>query len=695
MTIEQSKSHSLFRGQNAQAPVHVAAASVSWYGRTREALQRLGERPPLLFAVLWAVSAIYSPYARWAHDSKLYGILVLNRISSGAFADDLFLRFGSQDDYAPFSRLAAPLARLLGVDWTFFLLFLVFDALFIYALQRLVRALVADRVLSTLALLVMVIAPLPYGGLKVFHVHEPFFTPRIAACAIGFLALEQVLRQRYVGALALSVVSTLAHPLMGFGVFLITGGCAALNVVSRRDIWWLTSLGGAAVGVLAYRPLGARVFGVMDAEWLEFVRRATPYNFPTAWTAADWANAAISLGAATTAGLWMMRESPQRARFLLLTASVGIVGVAVSGVAAYGSYRILLQGQPYRAVWLAVALQTPVALWLAVRVWRKGGHARLLAVAIVATLTIRDLLTLQVVALQVVVLFIAFPFFLVAQRGLRSVPRRGDWLVRSLAGSLVVGAIGWGVMRVIVAGLKASDFLEVLDPIGYARVVVYAFGTVFWLAVVLASLCALLGRHAATSSRLVHGALAVVMLVHAAAFLLPRVPWYRHSGAPHGRDVQFVQTYLATRALASGTVPTIYAGAWGNVEYPWFHLHAKSYFDLAQVVGVIFSRETAMEAGRRADIVRSFELDRYHATRPPVPELTDRMMRQLFRPEVGAAPPTRADVGRLCQSGGGVDVAILRQDFSGLSSVSNGRVAVYDCARVRTARARGGIQGDS
>lgn len=690
MTIEQSKSHSLFRGRNAQSAVHMAAASVSWFERTHEVLQRLGERPSLLFAVLWAVSAVLSPYARWAHDSKLYGILVVNRISGGAFADDLFLRFGSQDDYAPFSRLATPLARLLGVEWTFFVLFLVFDALFIYALQRLVSALVTDRALSTLALLVMVIAPLPYAGLKVFHVHESFFTPRIAACAIGLLALEQVVRQRYVGALALSVISIVAHPLMGFGVFLISAGCAALNAVSRRDVWWLASLGAATVGVLVYRPLGARVFGVMDHEWLEVVQRATPYNFPTAWTAADWTNVAMSLGVATTAGVWMMRESPPRARFLLLTAGVGIVGLAVTGVAAHGSYRILLQGQPYRTLWLAVAVQIPVSLWLATRVWRKGGHARLLAVAIVATLTVSDLLTLQAA-----VLLIAFPLFVVGQRGLRPAPRHADWLVRSLAGSLVVGAIVWGAMKVIVAGLKARDFLGLVDLIGYGRVVVPAFGPVFWLAVVLALLGALLGRHQTTSRRLGHGALAVALMAHLVVFLLPRFAWYQHSGTPHGRDVEFVQTYLAARAGSRGTVPTVYAGAWGDVEYPWFYLHVKSYFALSQVVGVIFSRETAMEAGRRTDIVRAFELDRYHATRSPVHELTPRMMHQLFGPDVGVSSPTRADVARLCQSGGDVDVAILRQDFRGLSSVSNGRVAVYDCARVRSAGAPGAIQGDS
>ena len=158
--------------------------------------------------------------------------------------------------------------------------------------------------------------------------------------------------------------------------------------------------------------------------------------------------------------------------------------------------------------------------------------------------------------------------------------------------------------------------------------------------------------------------------------------------------MELVQAYLATRAGAGGETPTIYAGAWEDVEYVWFRLRAKSYFALAQVVGVVFSRETAMEASRRADVVRAFELDRYHAARAPAPELTRRMMRRLFAEDAGVSPPTRADVARLCRSGGGVDIAILRQRFGELSSVSNERVAVYECAHVRTAYASGAIRGD-
>ena len=59
-----------------------------------------------------------------------------------------FLKLPSdwQDELSIFSRLAAPLASWFGIEATFFGLFLVFNALFIFALQRFVLALVDDRI---------------------------------------------------------------------------------------------------------------------------------------------------------------------------------------------------------------------------------------------------------------------------------------------------------------------------------------------------------------------------------------------------------------------------------------------------------------------------------------------------------------------------------------------------------------------
>jgi hypothetical protein len=174
-------------------------------------------------------------------------------------------------------------------------------------------------------------------------------------------------------------------------------------------------------------------------------------------------------------------------------------------------------------------------------------------------------------------------------------------------------------------------------------------------------------------------------MVHAMAFLVPRIPGYRACGHPYGADIAYVQTYLAQRPPSGNARPMVYGGAWGRIEYLWFDLGATSYYDLSQVVGVIFSRETAIEGARRGAVVRAFELDRYQTMERFTASAVKGMVSRLFRPELGTRPPTRDDLVHLCRREEGVDVAILRQHFAGLSSGSNGRIHVYECARVRAA----------
>jgi hypothetical protein len=661
----------------AEQPSKSDAASV-WLERTAETLRRLSRRPGVLFTVLWAASALSAPYANFFHDAKLYGVLVLNRISGSAFADDLFLRFGSQDQYSSFSMLAAPLARLIGVEWTFFLLFFVFNALLIYAMQRVVTALIDDGILSTLALLFMVMAPLPYGGLRVFLVHEAFFTPRVIACAVALLGLEQSLRQHHVRALGFAVVATIVHPLMGCGVLMISGGCAVLEVVPRRLVWWIFGVAAAAgLMVLALPSLGVRVFGTMDPEWLEIVRSASAYNFPGEWMMSDWFKVSLALGVLVSAGLYLRGESPCRARFLFMTVATGVVCLVVTLMASRVPYRLLLQGQPYRALWIVVAIHVPLALWLAARAWREGVRGQVLAVMLIGCVGVPDF-----PPVEPAILLIALPLLILVQRGTRAMPRYRDWLVRSLAGTLVVGVLASGTINVSVAVAMARDVLELVDPMDYGRVFLSAFGPLFWLGIVLAGLTAALRRHGPSRLVLLGGILSVV-LAHAAAFLVPRIPGYRESEHPYGRDIAYVRTYLAQRPPAENARPTVYAGAWGNVEYLWFDLGVKSYYDLSQVVGVIFSRQTAIEAAWRGAIVRPFELDRYQGIERFAAPALKVMVSKLFRPELDTRSATRDDLAHLCRSEEGVDMAILRQDFVGLSSASNERIYIYECARVR------------
>src|SRR5262245_15989507 len=89
-----------------------------WFAeRIGAALSCLGGHPATLFAVLLCANAVVAPHVGFVHDARLYGMQVLSRISSSDLPTDLFLRYGSQDQYTPFSMLATPVVRLIGLDW--------------------------------------------------------------------------------------------------------------------------------------------------------------------------------------------------------------------------------------------------------------------------------------------------------------------------------------------------------------------------------------------------------------------------------------------------------------------------------------------------------------------------------------------------------------------------------------------------
>src|SRR5438128_6973161 len=135
-------------------------APPTWTARVVDAAGALAERRGLLLCVLLAVHGIARPYAHLIHDAQLYGVQVLNQIHPQAYADDLFLRYGSQDDFSVFSRLAAPPAALLGLPIAFFLLYVACDVLFVWAAMRLVLAVIPDRIIAVLSLLYVMVTPL-------------------------------------------------------------------------------------------------------------------------------------------------------------------------------------------------------------------------------------------------------------------------------------------------------------------------------------------------------------------------------------------------------------------------------------------------------------------------------------------------------------------------------------------------------
>jgi hypothetical protein len=666
------------RSQRSGTHAVTAAAAVAraWYRDLRGVLEVLAERRPLRLAVLLGVNALALPYGNLVHDAELYAFLVLNRVSHGAFSTDLFLRFGSQDQYTPFSPVAAHVAAVIGIEWAFFLFFLIFNTSLVVASERLVAMLIEEPVLRTLTQLFVVMSPLPYGGFGVLHVQENFFTPRIIACALGLFGLGAILRQRYMAAFILSAVATLAHPIMGFGVVMLLVIVVGMECFPRR-----IAVAGFGVGLtigligLTYLPFGRALFGTMDPEWLTIVRQGSAYALLGGWTVSDWARTIVALGLVSGAAFVLRHECPLRARVLLAATLTAIAGLGATAAADRLLYRLLIQAQPYRAIWMIHVLQVPAAAFLAWRAWRSGGWGRVGAVMLLGLVSLMDF-----AVPEIVLPLTAVPILLILQKRL-GIPRSPETLAAVIAVSLIVGLTAWGLLRLQFAMTRARDLLAVMDVILYVRTLTGCVPRFVWLVLVLAVLSRLT-RQARAIGAVTVLAITIAGATHVTAFGISQVPSLRARLRPDGADVDFVRRFLRER-YASETPPlTVYAGAWGAIGYVWLDLRAQNY--LAATV-TNFSRETAFETRRRAHIIRAFELERYRGMHGLIAEAVRPLIAYFYAPEQPAPSPTVSDLRRLCRPDEGVDVAVLSQHFDALASADNGRVFIYECERVRAA----------
>jgi hypothetical protein len=658
----------------------VALTSTPALGTLSAPLQWLADRPACLLAALLALNAVARPYAGFYHDARLYSAQVLNQADPGCYADDLFFRYGSQDQLSVFSRLVAPLASSLGIEVTFFALFLVLNALFFFALQRFVLALVDDAAIGVLALVFMAVTPLAFSGLSILQVQEPFLTPRPLANALVLFGLERLLRHQYVTAVGLVILALPVHPIMALGGLLVWLAFLAFTLLRPFVAIGLvaaTSLAG--LGVILYEPLGVRLFGTMDSDWREMVRAATIFNFPLEWYGSDWLNQAVSFAVLLGAAFGLPGLDGKRRRFALALALVGVAGLTGTFVGSLGPYALLFQGQPSRVLWILKVTQVALGFVL-IAEWSRSSHrlARVAAVGLAVFFSVTSYL-----GVELFVLALALPFCCIAYRGLDATPQRADWAWRAAFMSLAIGAVLWAAYK---CGLLVSFRERVLaqaEPDELVMKVALNVGPVVFL-MVFAFTMRLLHNHGWLAGRwLVGVCITLTLLWHTAFFATATEPTLRAHATHYGADLAMVRDYLGKHANSDGTRPTVYCPL-GHVNYLWVDLRAKSYFDWAQVVGVMFNRETAVEARRRAVLVRAFELARMRDEFELTPDPVRRSIRLLFQADVDYPDPSVDDLRRLCQEPG-LDFLLLQHEFPGVSAASCGKLFVYDCRQVRAA----------
>jgi hypothetical protein len=645
------------------------------------ALEDLACRPATLVCAALLLSALAQPYAGFAHDARLYAAQVTERIDPGTFADDLYLRYGSQDRFSAFTLLLSPVVAALGLGAGFFAVYLASKALFFWGALRLLQVLLRDPTAVTLSLVLLALSPGPIGGNEIFHVNEAFLTPRIASCALVFFALERLLAGAPKPALLCLAGSFVLHPLMALGGILTALlWWLACRLTWRRLLFLLAAATGGACLLLAYPPLAQRLLGAMEPEWRDVTLEVCFFIQPAEWAWSDWARlgwGALVVGAAAFGFAWHARG------FLgavLVTAAVGLLGTCV---AVHSPYLLLIQTSPYRTLWLLEFLAPPLTLLGGVRLLRDGtGSARAAALAllVVAVTGWHYNHSRTLVFLGLGVILAAVPL-----RGLGLRPMRPDWLWRSASLAFLVGLGLLAVYNlvVLVALFAARPTFEVdLHPVQVLLAAPRALYRLPLFAVAVFAVHWLAARRSEVRACL--PLLGLWVGYQAAILSAQGSAWYGRTFTASYGHVDFVRSYLAEQRTSAGVRPTVYWPT--DLRTIWFEARSASYFNWVQMSGCAFNRGTAVEGKRRSRLVRPFEAE--NARRWPSAEPWWQEATRRFYQFEGEGPSAGArDLLALCDDPV-LDFVVLDQGFEGLYSATDGRLYVYDCRRLR-ALARG------
>ena len=561
----------------------------------------LGLATPVWAALLLGLWLIGHGYVGLSHDARLYLLQALGRVDPATYGADLFLAYGSQDQFTVFTRLWAPLLETFGPIGSTRLVGLAGVVLWWCAAALLIRRLLPGREARLVAGLLLLALPASYGPGELFRIGRHLATARVWSEALALFALwallplleslprtsapwrdRRVLRPLAVTGL-LILASLLVHPLMVLSVVAV----AALVLVQPLS-WRLRLLCGclgAVAAVGAAWALGLDVLSRFDAEWLEIVRSRSAHLFVGEWSWRDLSGLLL----ATAFGVGVAKADavpPQLRRVLGAAVGVAWLGVVANWIGADLLASVFItQLQVFRLSWLLVALVplglAAVVLSAGTRIDRWRAIAVLLAWSILLTSgsTVGQALCAAGLLLSVVIF------------GLKPVL---DWwggsTRRFLVWMLVALAMGFlsvqGRPQEALIGRLGSS----LDS-----------GTAEWTSLVEATVVPLLLIAALTVAMLASfdrlrgaagGLGAALVLVGLVAF--------------DQRDSEVRRAEGSAELAESLEIPESAQVFWEfDPTSVWVRLGRPSYFSAEQGAGVVFSRATAVEYERRRRLLGS------------------------------------------------------------------------------------------
>ena len=575
-----------------------------------------GAAMAMFYLLAWLLRRTYSGLDDDAH---LYAFQAIAQLHPDLGARDLFLAYGSQDQYTFFTPLYAWVISHIGLtlaEWSLTMAFHIWAAIAAWFIAR--RFTTYEYAWLVVGLVIMI--PGLYGSRGVFEYGETFLTARLPAEALVLTGLALFLHGRTLWSFMAMVLATLMHPIIaapGIGTLLL------LSIPAQHRI--RTILIGTAIAVVVLTATATNLLHLplIDGEWMSVVRERSFFVFVDTWELADWDWAALVLITLTFAAFSFTTS----ARSLFATvALIGIAGLALATIASAIPVELLLQGQPWRSMWLATYIAVISAVPTLLHCWRTGIVARYSCLTLFAAWVFPTTWAFPGIVAAPLALC-ALALYLLRDR----IPSAYIRYVRWFGMSVVILAAATAVLS--VTALLQLHFTTNRESFAVERtrdLLALAFpgilaAWILWLVTI--------------RSRLI---LAIAPLVVATIAVGTGARIYKPWSAT-AYEAAYA-SFAPWRAAIDHQRNVFWPG---NPVGTWFLLESPSYLSTSQTAGVVFARETALEAKRRATVLTPFAghplFGISSGKRDAVTQLSPEVLRQICAdPVLGYVVTTQA-----------------------------------------------------
>lgn len=524
------------------------------------------------YLVMWFIRRTYTGLDDDAH---LYAFQAIARLKPYLGVHDLFLAYGSQDQYTLFTPCYAWLISRIGLGLAEAGLTVLFHAWSAIAAWFLVRRF-ATYELSWLAVGIVIMMPGAYGSHGVFEYSESFLTARLPAEAFVLSAIALYLAGRRILCVAAATLALLTHPIVAAPGLIVL---VLLAAGTRQRIWLISAAIAGAILLFSTIALHLLPVPIVDDAWLNVLRDRSSFMFMNTWRPADWDWALLTLiGLIYAARASTMHQGRD---LFALAALVGSSGLLLTAASNLIPIQLLMQAQPWRWMWLA----TFVAVLSLVPTIVKCRHESAVAGYSCLMLCTAWVFPVTWAFPGVISAPIAFAALLLLWMQDR-IPERYVTYVRWLCVGMVLLALSSVVASVV-------QFLRLDFTTNRESIVVQRARDIFALStpaiLVVYAVWALTVRRRLAVPTLIFGCGIAAIAVDAG----PRT----HAGWARTPYDAAYANFAPWRALVDHQRNVLWAD---DPVAVWLLLDSPSYLSTSQTAGVVFSRQTAMEAKRRA-----------------------------------------------------------------------------------------------